>query len=846
MQKEYRKAISFQAGEISPKFYGRSDTEIYQKGLETAKNVFIDKRGGAFRRAGLEHIAQGDGDYARVFTKQIDRFRFDSIFLTDGLLTIYAPGGNFLTPNLVSNARFDLAGTDWTVETSPALSNVAFTGGVCNLNPAQVEPQIVTEPNFEQGGANWPVVVVGAASTVVFQTNQCRLTAGPPVGNSAAISQSLTSNSPGLEHRLRLTANLYGFNVSIKIGTAVDLGEYYDQVLTSVPAEIFFTPAASPFVITISTATISEFIDINSVFVDDPIARIAGISQEVTATELPTEAHYLVVNQTAKQPLTIKVGTSAHLGDIATFKASNLSLDLVFIPNQTTYWVSVEASGVDVVQSTLTFVGSVATSAIGGGEGGFPQAAPWTQEQLPEVHMIESPDGEAMYFVHPRVAVHKVTYTYATNSYGAVELVVFTMPPLLPNDSEVWDGVNFPSTGTIFQGRFWLAGTPNQPQTIWASKSGSPEDFTVVADEDSSSMEFTLQKFGQIQWLFGTKQLLVGTINGEHIFSSDGPVITPTDFGIEQQSSYGSNDMQAIQIGEKIFYVTPDGFRLRAMAYEWQEDNWLSQDLTFASEHITAGRLRNASWAQNPNSILNLVMEDGTGCFMTYDRTAQTIGWTNVVLDGFKLFDIATGTVNGTNHFVVVGQRVSGEGLTKLTAGKVDLEISSGGSRLYLDSHATFFSDIPGNLLTGLDHLEGLTVQVVVDGAVDDEQVVVNGQITTTIAGKELSAGIKIHSLIKTLPPDVPDTLDSIRSWKKRWGKLWALLLNSNVPIINGKRPPDRDPSTPMNTPQPPRTGHVKTTTLGWDDFGQVTIEEDQPVPMNILAIYGEMGKDTL
>jgi len=341
--------------------------------------------------------------------------------------------------------------------------------------------------------------------------------------------------------------------------------------------------------------------------------------------------------------------------------------------------------------------------------------------------------------------------------------------------------------------------------------------------------------------MLGTKQLLVGTINGEHIFSSEGPVITPSDFNIELQSSYGSNDMQAIQIGEKVFYVTPDGFRLRAMAYEWQEDNWLSQDLSFASEHITKGRIRNAAWSQNPNSILTLVMEDGSACFMTYDRTAQTIGWTQVVLNGFKVFDVGSGTVNGTSKFVVVGQRQGGQ----VPIGKIELEIT-GGTNYYLDSYHNIFSEIPTNVITGLDHLEGLQVQVVVDGAVDPDKVVTGGQITTDTAGQDIAAGIGIHSLIKTLPPDVPNNIESIRSWKKRWNKVWALLFASNLPIINGKRPPDRNPATPMDTPELPTTGHVKTTNLGWDDFGQITIEENQPVPMNVLAIYGEMGKDSL
>ena len=49
-----------------------------------------------------------------------------------------------------------------------------------------------------------------------------------------------------------------------------------------------------------------------------------------------------------------------------------------------------------------------------------------------------------------------------------------------------------------------------------------------------------------------------------------------------------------------------------------------------------------------------------------------------------------------------------------------------------------------------------------------------------------------------------------------------------------------------MNTVEPNTSTHYKTINLGWDDFGQITIEEDLPVNMNVLAIYGEMGTETL
>ena len=702
MQKDYRKEISFQAGEISPRFYGRSETEFYQKGLAEATNVFVERRGGIFRRGGLLHIGAFDGNDARVFTKQINRFRFDTILIREGELVVIAPGAGFLSPNLIANANFNNGSASWSVTVDPIdESRVVFGNGFCRLLPE------------------------------------------------------------------------------------------VDSVV----------PQATDF---------------------------AQIAQQCTVTGSQTEDHFLVINQATNSPYHVLIGTTEGAGDILDTYGGETTENFTFVPNSGTYWVSIRAEGVLSEENIITFVGSVTLANSGGV--GLNMPAPWTEDQLPLIHVVEEPDGEGLYFFHPNVQPQKLVYDFGTDIYTTLAPVSFTSAP------GGWSGDNWPATGAIFQGRLWVGGTPNKPQSFYASVSGSPEDFTFTGGQDSSSFTLTLQKFGRIKWMLGTKVMVIGTENGEHVVTSEGPVITQTDFDIEQQSAYGSNDMQALQVGEKVFYTTPDGRRIQSMAYEWQENNWLSQDLMFASEHLSAGVIEQRAWAQNPNSAMLFTLESGDLIILTYDRTSETVGWTFNRFDGFEVADIGVGTINGTSRLVLVGQR---------TTGKMDIEVS-GPNSVYLDSYNEQYYEPAQTVLDGLDHLEGQTVQVLVDGAVEPSKVVTGGQITTERAGNRIAAGIQIKSKVVTLAPDVPGGQDSIRSWVKRWNKVWALLFDSAAPIINGVRPPDRSPSTPMDTPEPFRSGHFKTVSLGHDEFGQITIEEDLPVPMNLLAIYGEMGRDTL
>lgn len=834
MPKQQRKYLSFQAGEISPRFFGRSDTELYDKGLAVAENVIIDKRGGVFKRHGLEHIGRVNANKARLFVLQVSRVRFYTIviffdlLLVKGQMLIFAPGAKIAGDNLLLNGSFVEGSLNWNTAVTPISSQVLFTGNQARLRPEQDNLQLVANGNFQQQELGWIVREVPAASSVSFAVGSVTLLPrNLNVGDLAGIAQELVTGSPGEVHTVTLTGN-YSQQVSLRIGTIEADGSYLDTVITvqSNDDPISFTPAASPFFITIDCEFPDVVSTLSNVSVIEVVSKTAAVSQEATVTAAITDQHVVIVGQQGVERLHVLIGTTDGDNDIAEFDSADHEIVGEFVPNNATFWVTVLADGDQIEEARINFIGT-AEEAVAGALG-ILMDAPWNEGELDEIHMIEAPSGKTLYFTHPNVPVQKLIYDHAADTFVPLAEVIFTEPP------PQWDGINHPSTGAHFQGRLWLAGTPGEQQTVWGSVSGSDEDFTVEADSDASSIEFTLQDFGRIEWMLGTKTLLIGAENSEHLVTSDGGVIVPSDFSIQRQSSFGSNHMRGIQVGEKVFYMTSDGRKLRSMAYEWQEDNWLSEDLTYVSEQITIGIGKFSAWAQNPDSLFILVLEDGTLGQLTYDRTAEAVAWSHATMPGMDIKDVGSGRADGVNVAVLAGQRVPGT---------IDLETNSANTE-YLDSYVSVFDAGGTNIITGLEHLEGETVTPLVDGAVNPPVVVTGGQITTQDTGVRLFAGIPYNSKMVTLPPDITD--GSIRSWKKRWNKVWALMFESNAPIINGVRPPDRTPSTPMNTPEPTRSGHFKTVNLGWDDFGQITIEEDLPVPMNVLAIYGEMGVESV
>ena len=832
MAKHHRKELSFQAGEISPRFFGRSDTEVYDKGLELAENVIIDTHGGVYKRKGFQHLKRFAAENARIYTLQATRQRFYTIVILDGVTWVIAPGANILEDNLVLNSNFEDGSLNWGELVSGAGSLIDFDTGSAELNPVDSDKQLTANSSFLLSENGWTTYKDHNNSTVIFDTGNVTVIPRANTGAYAGVAQQVSEATVGEINELTVDFDSFGGQVRVQIGNAVGDGTYED-VLMDVSGTISFTAAITNYWVTVSSEYPNTGAQIDRVDAVEIINKYAAITQELTVTATPTDNHVISVDQSGNEPLHVLIGTTEGASDIAEFHSNAHSIYGSFIPNAPTYWVTVLADGDETRRAFVTFVASAA-SVVGNPDGIEMPGTPWTEDQLGDIHMVEVPDGKTMYFLHPNVPPQKLSYDPSSDTFVPMAEVVFTSPPTQ------WGGTNQPATGCHFQGRLWLGATPDERQTFWGSMSGIPEDFsyddgaTEPLITDAHAIELTLQEFGRIEWMLGTKNLILGAEHGEHIVTAAGGVITPNDFQIEQQSNFGSNNMQGQQVGEKVFYLTPDGRKLRAMAYDFNEDNWLSQDITFASEHMTEGIGKFSAWIQHPTSTFAIVMDNGRIAALTYDRSSDTLGWSHIFIRDTDIIDVATARTNGINATVVIVQR---------EPGFIELEVINLDSQ-YLDGYVSVFNAGGTNVITGLEHLEGMFVRPIVDGAVDPIKLVEGGQITTDRTGVELHAGLPYSGKIKTLPPDVPAS--EIRSWKKRWNKIWVQLLDSKQPLINGKRPPDRTPSSPMDLSEPARTGHMMVVNLGWDEMGQVTIEQDLPVPMFVLAIYGQMNAESL
>jgi len=279
--------------------------------------------------------------------------------------------------------------------------------------------------------------------------------------------------------------------------------------------------------------------------------------------------------------------------------ATNGEVFLIFIP----------ASNVIMAYklSTGTVVDTVTTSSF-------------SASQLDEVQVAQIPEGDEIWIAHREHEPTRLVYDPVADTWGIYN-ISFTSKPA------EWTGSNWPGTIEFHQGRSWWGGTPNEPETFWASVSGDYKDISLGVGEPADAIKYTLSNRGAICWIKSHRKLLIGTENAEYDLESEGGVLITEDIEAIRQSGYGSAYRQPVLAGNKVLYVSSDRKKVYDINYQWTEDGWVSRDITFVSDHIfNNDRIKRIAYAPTENLLL-AVTDGGNLVMATYERGNDIIGW---------------------------------------------------------------------------------------------------------------------------------------------------------------------------------------------------------------------------
>ena len=826
---------SFVSGEFSAKLDGRTDFEKYSTGCKTLENMLVHPQGAATRRVGTQFIAEVKTSSAKT---RLIPFEFSTT------QTYMMEFGNQYIRFFKDKGQI-------------TESNKTITG-ITQANPA-----VVTSNSHDYSDGDFVII-----TSVVGMTE---------VNGKTFKVANKTTNTFELQDVDGNDINSSGFTAYSSAGTANRIYQITTSYTTAQLPQLKFAQSADTMYITHNSHEVAK------------LTRSGHTSWSLTDIEF-TDGPYFSQNTT-----TTTMTPGATTGDDKTLTASSST------------FVSTD------VGRLINF------------SNGYAKIRSFTSATVVKIDIRDDFDN--------------------TSAVTAWKLGAFS------------DTSGHPACVSFFEQRLVFAGTSDEPQTIFFSKSGDYENMTTgTAADDAMVYTIASNQVNAVRYLKAVRTLIVGTTGGEWTISADGTdaAITPTNITIKKQSSYGSSKVDAIPAGNATLFLQRAKRKIRELAYDFDVDGYTAPDLTILNETVTESGIDEMSYQQSPDSNLWCVRSDGVLACLTYQRAENVTAWSRHKLGGIgqectitvsdytniasatKLtftksdgttveFNSTTGTA-GTDEFktqtdnnttatnlktainananftatvsseVVTIREVSHKATGFLScksndndrltvqnesdpivesvgsiAGELNEDelwiivkrVVNGATRRYVECFSNFdfdeatatdfhfldsglsYDGTATSSLSGLDHLEGQTVQIIADGATHADKIVSSGSISLDRSSKKVKVGLGYNSILQTMRIEGGSAEGTGQGKVKRISKVVLRLFNTvgvkcGPTLTNLETVPFRTTSSLLNSPVSTLLAGDKTVefTDDYNSDGFIFVKQDQPLPLSLLALY--------
>ena len=420
----------------------------------------------------------------------------------------------------------------------------------------------------------------------------------------------------------------------------------------------------------------------------------------------------------------------------------------------------------------------------------------------------------------------------------------------------------YPSCVSFYEQRLVFAGTTENPQTLYFSKSGDYENFDenyhgTVADDDAITYTIASNQVNAIRFLSATRTLIVGTVGGEFSVSGGGTddPVTPTNILIKKQSNHGCANIDAIPVGNVTLFLQRAKRKIRELAYNFDVDGYVAPDMTILAEHISETGFNELSYQQEPNQIIWAVREDGQLAGLTYQREQQVVAWHRHIFGGaFSTGSavcetVATIPTNDKEYqtWVIIKRTING--VTRRYVeyiNQFDFTETDNTTFNFLDSQLSY-SGSATTTITGLDHLEGQTVSVLANGSTHPDRTVSNGSITLARSSTKVKVGLPYTSILQTMRIDAGSQNGTSQAKTKRIYNITVRLYESigvevGPDLNNMEAIPFRSSAQLMDTAIPVYTGDKEVEFRGnYETDGYIYVRQTQPLPLTVLSLYPEL-----
>lgn len=898
----------FSGGVFSRSLQGRADLEKYDLGLAEAENFFIDYRGGATSRAGLQFCEQIGNtllEGVRFFS-----FRFNRL-ISNNYLLVFTP----LKLRFVQDGAYVL-------EAAKAITSIVG-------NTVNVTAHGYANGDLVQISARTYVVAAAAANS--FNTLDFNGAAENPAGTTVQRVYTVTTPYtaqmlPGLQFRQRRDMiRITSLDIGPRDLTRVDHTNWTLAVFDSGGADV--PSPSSGFAGTASAAgSASVNWAITSVDQEGKESYLKSIQTTASIVDYTNTAgsikfswnavpgaKYYNIYRSLVFPAAAQNSVGQQLGFIgrsygASFTDTNVTPNFGVSPQ--TRFNPFDVGQVDYIEMTAGGAGYTSDPTVtvtGGGGSGF--------VGIP----IRSSSNtiEGVLVLDPGSGYSGATVAF-TGGGGAGAAGIVRLGPA--------SGLN-PAVSVFYGQRAWLMGTTNFPMTLFSGRGDDIFSFSrsqIVTALDPYELEIEASELTPIKFAEPlTDNLFIFTDSGVY-------QVAPSDSGFSstQRTQNGVGRVRPIVVNSELVFAMPDGSGVRSIRPGSVPNAYVDVDLTiFAGDYFTPEQeIISWAFARTPYRILWAVKADGKLLSFTYVPEHNIYAWAhhstpgyalecaNVLEDGIDTLYVAvrrdTGTfierivhrvfdtvediwavdsglataltypaasvtvtdLNANDWTVVASAGVfvvgdvgkhfragGGMGIVKsytnattiVVEKVIDIVDRRPQSTLYpVFAQSAWSLTAPITVVTGLRHLAGQTVEALADGSFFGTYTVsATGTVTLDQPASRIIIGLPYTGHIKTLPLSASDQV--IDNRRKRPVGV-ALRVEASRGLWYGS--PDHTyemfDRTNERSGEPTRfQSGVRDVTLlsDWNKDGVIVVEKRGPTAVSVLGyiIDTEIGDDS-
>jgi hypothetical protein len=817
MPKVSKAFANFTAGEITPRLYGRTDIAKYDNGAATVENFIVQPHGGLTRRPGTRFVAEVKNSANAVRLVPFE-FNVEQAYVLEfgpTYFRIYKDGGQVTS----GGSPVEVV----TVYTASDLDTLKFAQAA--------DTMYVVSPNH-------PIYKITRTSHTAWTITEVELQRGPMLDintTSTTLTASARSGSG-----ITLTASASTF-LSTDVGRLVKIHEGY---------------------IKIDNYTSATEVDGTAQELEDGRAEIlpSYTASTLSFHEGDPDATGLEHNDRIEDTAASFVDEGFEAGQtiVISGSASN-NTSSGFLLVDVTDSVLTLAPGADLAAeaagSSVTISGKLEATdkwALGAfsESTGYPRAVAFYEQRLVFAGTSDQPQtlffSQGGDFENFEAGVEDddgMVYTIGSNEVNVIRFLASTRNLIVGTS-----GGEF----VVRAGGTDEAITPTNVQIKQQTAHGSSDHTPVQAGNAVLFVQRAKRKVRELQYNFDVDGYVAPdvAIISEHITESgltelayqqepdsvvwavrgDGQIVTMTYKREEQVIGWSRQIIGGTDaVVERIVTIPGD----------LDEDQvWMVVRRT-----VNGGTKRYVEYIKDfdfGSDVTDAVFVDSTLNFTGVSDTLNgqiSAAATTITLDDSTSFS-ASGAVKIGNEIITYTGNAANQ-LTGCTRAVV------GVAAIHADGAAVTQAALS---LSGLDHLEGETINVLADGSVHAPKTVSSGAITLDRYVTKAHVGLSYSSTMTTLRVDAGSAMGTSQGKIKRINELTVRLYRSvglkvgrdadNLDVV-----PFRSSAAAMDEAIALYTGDKEIELNGnYDTDGQITIRQDQPLPMTVLAVYATLS----